>query len=91
MRDNQARVQVKVQPNAGSNQVLGLANGVWRIKISAPPDKGKANKELIQFLSDMLGQKKDNIIIVKGQTSHNKLIAIEGLTQAAVNARLSQE
>ncbi len=89
MPNNSIKISVKVQPSAGRNEVTGLTNGVWKIKVSAPPDKGKANQELIEFLSDILGQKKDQITIVKGQTSHNKLIAIEGLTQAEITARLS--
>ena len=89
MPNNQTKVSVKVLPNAGKNEVSGLTNGVWRIKIAAPPDKGKANKELIKFLSDILGLKKDHVIILKGQTSHNKLIAIDGLTQEEIISRLS--
>lgn len=91
MLDKHTKISIKVQPNAGRNEVIGLTNGVWRIKIAAPPDKGKANKELIDFLSDILGQRKDHIDIIKGQTSHNKLVTIEGLTQAEVDTRLSRK
>jgi len=91
MSSNQVKISVKVQPNAGKNAVIGLTNGVWRLKIAAPPDKGKANKEMIEFLSDILGQKKDSIAIIKGQTSHNKLVTIEGLNQAEVEVLLSQK
>ena len=89
MPDTQAKISVKVQPNAGKNEVVGLVNGVWKVKIAAPPDKGKANQELIELLSDLLGQKKDRITIVRGQTSHNKLIAIDGLTVSEIESRLS--
>jgi uncharacterized protein len=90
MSDRQTKISIKVQPNAGRDEVIGLANSVWRLKIAAPPDKGKANKELIEFLSEILVLKKDRIVIIKGQTSHNKLVAIEGLTQTEVEARLSK-
>ena len=40
-------LNVKVTPNSAKNEVLGLTNGVWRVKIAAPPDKGKANKETL--------------------------------------------
>ncbi len=90
MSSNQIKISVKVQPNAGKNAVVGLANGVWRIKVAAPPDKGKANKELIDFLSDILGQRKDCITIIKGHTSHSKLISVEGLNQEEVAERISR-
>ncbi len=88
MPDVQTRISIKVQPNAGRNEVVGLANGVWKIKIGAPPDKGKANKELIEFLSEVLGLRKDSILIIKGETSHNKIIGIEGLMESEVTKHL---
>ncbi len=85
------KIPVKVQPNAGKNQVVGLSNGIWRIKVAAPPDKGKANKELVEFLSEVLGLGKDQIAIIKGHTGHNKLVSIDGLTKAEVEVRLYQK
>jgi hypothetical protein len=83
------KLLVKVQPNAGRNEVVGLNGGVWKLKIAAPPDKGKANRALIEFLSDKLGVRKDSIAILKGETSHNKMLAIEGLNSAEAAAALS--
>ncbi|MDD5700862.1 MAG: DUF167 domain-containing protein [Dehalococcoidales bacterium] len=82
------RISVKVLPNAGKNEILGPVNGVWRIKIAAPPDKGKANKELIKFLSEILGVRKNNLDILKGHSSHNKILAFEGISPEEVAARL---
>lgn len=76
----ETKISIKVQPNAGRNEVVGVINGVWKIKIAAPPDKGKANQELIEFLSDTLGVRKNNITILRGQTSHNKVVSVGGLT-----------
>jgi uncharacterized protein len=83
------RLSIKVQPNAGRNEVVALNDGVWKIKIAAQPDKGKANKELIEFLSDTLGVRKDSITILKGETSHNKILAIIGVKPEEVKAALS--
>jgi uncharacterized protein len=83
------RLSIKVQPNAGRNEVVGSSGGIWKIKIGAPPDKGKANKELIEFLSEALGVRKDSISILKGETSHNKILAIIGMNPEEVNTALS--
>lgn len=80
-------LNVKVTPNASKNEVLGLTDGTWRVKIAAAPDKGKANKELIEFLSKRLGVKKSCISILKGQTSHNKLVAVAGIMQEEIAKR----
>ena len=80
------KISIKVQPNSNRNEVVGVVNGVWKIKIAAPPDKGKANKELVDFLSELLDIKKDRINILRGQTSHNKIVEIEGLSAETLSA-----
>ncbi len=79
---------VKVQPGASRNEVAGFSGGVLQLKIAAPPVKGKANRELINFLSRLLDVKKSSISIVKGATGRNKLIAVEGLTPDEIVKRL---
>jgi uncharacterized protein (TIGR00251 family) len=82
------RLAVKVTPNAGRNEISGVKNGVLLVKIAAPPDKGKANKELIDFLSDRLGVRKSAVTIVRGETGRNKIIDVEGMNQADALKRL---
>ncbi len=79
---------MRVYPNAARNEVAGFADGVLRVKIAAPPLKGKANKELLAFLSQALGVDKGTLTIIKGHTSRNKVIAISGLSQDEVIGRL---
>lgn len=82
-------LQVKVHPGAGRNEIVGFNGDVLQVKIAAPPDKGKANRELIDFFSRWLDIKKSSITIVKGETGRNKFIAIEGLESDEVIKRLS--
>jgi len=89
MKDKRARIAVQVQPNSRKNEIASFEDGVLKVKISAPPVKGKANRELIEFLSDILNISKGSIIIEKGLTSKRKGIVIEGLTQDEVSNRLS--
>lgn len=79
---------MQVQPNARRNEVLGFADGVLRLRIAAPPVKGKANRELTAFLSQLLDISKDCISIEKGETSRRKVVAIKELTEAQVLERL---
>jgi uncharacterized protein (TIGR00251 family) len=83
------RLSVKVTPNANRNEIGGFRDGVLQLKIAAPPVKGKANRELISFLSDVLGVSMSSLSIVKGQTSRNKIIAVDGLSQEDIINRLS--
>jgi uncharacterized protein len=84
MADEITRIGLKVQPNAGCNKIMAFNNGVFKVKIAAPPDKGKANKAIIEYLSDILDLPKNHVLIERGETSHNKLISIIGLNQESV-------
>ena len=84
-----AEISVRVHPNAARNEVTGVVDGIYQVRVSAPPVKGKANKELIAFLSRLLGVSKSQINIIKGYTARNKIIAIDGLTQEDITKRLS--
>jgi len=79
---------VRVYPNAAINDVTGFVEGVFRVKVAAPPVKGKANKELIAFLSQVLGIGKSRISITKGHTTRSKLINIDGLSLEDIMERL---
>ena len=89
MPANQTKISIKVIPNAGKNEVVDFSNGEWRIRVGAPPDKGKANKELISFLSKMLGLRKDNLEILIGEKSHHKVVEVRGLSQDEIMTRLT--
>jgi uncharacterized protein (TIGR00251 family) len=82
-------ISVRLHPNATKNELVGFSDGVWVVKISAPPVKGKANKELISFLSKVLGVGKSSVSIAQGHTSRSKLIAVDGLSQQEIMKRLS--
>ena len=76
-------------PSAARNELAGFSEGVLRVKVAAPPVRGKANKELIAFLAQKLGLSEGDLIILKGHTSRNKVISIAGLTREELNQRLS--
>ena len=88
--DSETRITVQVQPNARENRVVRFEGGVWYVRIAAQAVKGKANRELIGFLSGILGVSKSGITIEKGMTSRRKAIAIEGLTGEEVKARVTR-
>ena len=86
---NEIRISVRVSPNASKSEVVGFTDNILRVKVSAPPVKGKANKELVALLSQVLGVDKSRVSIIKGHTSRNKVIAIDGLSQEETTKRLS--
>jgi len=89
MAGEKSSLWIYVHPGALRNGVQGEKDGVWHLKIAAPPVKGKANQELIGFLSDILQTGKSDLTIEKGLTSKRKLISISGLTPAQLNRRFN--
>jgi len=72
-------IQVKVLPRSSRNMIVGNEEGVIKIKLTAPPFEGKANKALKEFLAKRLGLPKKNIEIISGTKSRLKSVRIEGL------------
>jgi uncharacterized protein (TIGR00251 family) len=79
---------VHVHPGAPRSEVLGFSGGVLRIKVAAPLVRDKANKELIAFLSRILGVNKGALTIIHGRASRDKILAIEGMSQEQIMKRL---
>jgi hypothetical protein len=88
--ERESKLSVHVSPNASKNGLVSFENGILRVKIAAPPVKGKANAELAAFLAKVLDIKKGQVAIVKGAGSRDKLVAIEGMKKEDVSARLRQ-
>jgi len=73
-----ATFRVKVQPGASKDEIVGVQGDALKIKINAPPLKGKANKALIDFLAKELAVKKSQIEVISGHTSRIKTIKVIG-------------
>ena len=85
------RISVKITPNSKKNAIVSETDGVWSIKVACQPIEGKANTELIKYLSKVLDTAKSNIVIDKGQTSKTKIILIEGLDEDQIVEKLRKE
>jgi len=81
-------IKVIVKPNSSKNSIDGIYMGRLRIRVSAPPQKGKANKELIRYISSILGISKKNISIKAGEKSSFKKLVIENPTNTNTITRL---
>ena len=59
-----------------------------KLRVSAPPEKGRANRAVVALLARTLAGSRDGIVIVAGARSRRKLIRIEGLSLEEVRARI---
>ncbi len=78
-------IRVKIIPNSSKNSIVGWQGEFLKIRIKAQPEKGKANEEIIHFLSREFGISKKDISILSGHTRSNKLIKINGKDLKEIN------
>ena len=67
---------VRLQPGARQQGVAGEHGGALKVAVTAPPEAGKANRALIDLLSEVLEVPKSAIEIVSGHTSRRKRIRV---------------
>ena len=71
---------VKAVPGSSRTAVCGLLDEMLKIKVSAAPEKGKANKCLLDFLAKQLGVKKNAVKIVSGNSNPVKGVQVLGIS-----------
>jgi uncharacterized protein (TIGR00251 family) len=81
-------IKLIVRPNASRNSIDGIYLDRIKIRISSPPEKGRANKELVKFISEKLGIPKKYIKIISGNSSNLKEIEIRRQSGCSLASRL---
>ena len=72
-----AVVRVKAIPKSARTEIVGeLADGSLKIRIAAPPERGKANAALCAYLAREIGTTQANVDVISGQTSSIKAVRI---------------
>jgi len=71
----------KIVPgSSGQTRICGLLDGMLKVKVSAAPERGKANQCLLKFLAKHLGVKKNAVSIIRGKTSPVKHVQVTGIS-----------
>ncbi|MBM3942939.1 MAG: DUF167 domain-containing protein [SAR202 cluster bacterium] len=83
-----ATLKVRVQPRASTNAVESFDGTTLRLRVTAPPEEGKANAAVTALLAEALGIARIRVQIVRGHTSRNKLVVIQSLTLEEALQRL---
>ena len=84
------RLAVRVQPGARHEGIRGrLADGTWRLAVTAKPEAGRANRAVEVLLAGLLGVPAGQVEVARGAASRAKWVTIEGLGAAEVDRRLA--
>ncbi|XP_050425889.1 UPF0235 protein C15orf40 homolog [Adelges cooleyi] len=71
-------IRVNAKPGAKKTEITDVSADAIDIKLKAPAQEGKANSELINFLSDVLNIKKNDIELKRGHQSRDKTVVVGG-------------
>lgn len=77
-----------ILPRSSQNKISGLHDKALKIKLTAPPVDGEANKMLVKFLGKILNTAPSTISIASGASGRNKSISIEGFDEETLMAKL---
>ena len=79
---------VRAQPGARRNEIRGVQDGMSRSSVTQSPEKGKANKAVVEVLCKALRLKKSQIELIAGETSHQKRFLVYGIDAGELASRI---
>ena len=83
------RLELRVVPGASRPGVVGRYGDVWKIRVAAPPENGRANEAVVALLADTLGMSRRHVSIVAGLGTRDKVLSLQGISSSELDRRLA--
>lgn len=84
------KLKLKVVPGASNTRIAGWLGDALKIRVVAAPEKGKANKEVLGLLSEVLSVPMVNLSLVSGLNSPHKNLEVTGLSLIEIKQRINE-
>ena len=88
MEQRPHRLHVRVVPGAKRAAVVGRHGAGWKLRVAAPPERGRANRAVIELLAGRLGVPERDVTVVAGASARDKVIELRGLSAEEAELRL---
>ncbi len=82
------RLRIRVRPGAGRTCVKEVRDGILRMDVAVPPEKGKANVNLRKYLAKLLRIPGSGITVCSGERSRDKVVGISGIDAGEIEAAI---
>lgn len=89
MKKASTRLRLRVVPGAGSTGIVGRHGEGWKVRVAAPPERGKANEAVVRLLADTLGVPARYVTLVSGHGGRDKMVELAGIDPAEAESRLA--
>ena len=83
------RLRLRVVPGAGRNAVVGRHGDAWKVRVSAAPERGRANDAVVGLLAETLAVPTRDVTLVAGHTGRDKIVELAGISAPEIADRLS--
>jgi len=88
MAEQTTRLRLKVSPGSARTELAGRHGDAWKVRVTAAPERGRANDAVVRFLAKRLGVPRSSVAVVSGHATREKVVELEGLDQAEAERRL---
>jgi uncharacterized protein len=83
------RLRLRVSPGGGRAAVVGRQGDVWKVRVTAAPERGRANEAVLRLLADALALPRASVTLVSGHGGREKIVELTGMGPALIERRLA--
>ena len=83
------RLRPRVSPGANRAGVVGRYGSSWKVRVTAPPEGGRANEAIVRLLAETLSVPRDAVKLVSGRGARDKIVELTGIDADLVERRLA--
>jgi uncharacterized protein len=88
MGESTTRLRLRVSPGAAGTELVGRHGSAWKVRVSAAPERGRANQAVVALLASRLRVPRESLSVVSGHTARDKVIELRGLDADEAERRL---
>ena len=83
------RLRLRVAPGAARPAVVGRHGDAWKVRVTAAPERGRANDAVLALLADTLELPRASVSLVSGASSRDKIVELAGIDPVETDRRLA--
>jgi uncharacterized protein (TIGR00251 family) len=88
MDESTMRLRLRVSPGASTTELVGRHGTAWKVRVSAAPERGRANDAVVKLLARRLRVPRASLAVVSGHSGRDKVVELHGLDAAEADRRL---